>query len=233
MLATITFVVLILLIIAIVVQGGRRMGGGAMWWIKLFVVYMALMFFAFFVWILSLPLFLGLKRLPPVPIIMAIHNVLSKIMLVIFPIGITAAVVLYIIYNILRPILLAVSLGFVDLRGISPFSDLWDTGVFDFIQNLLTLNFPGMWHSALKIIVKTPQYTRELFSNEIRIVKEAGDASKEEALAKKEEIDAAIESCIATNTIPITPNMTAAERAKAERENSQAEITCRTPGAGA
>jgi hypothetical protein len=229
MLATITFVMIILFFIAFTVQGSRKFGGGVIWWIKLFVVYVALIFCAFFLWILTLPVFVGLKRLPPIPIIIVIHNILSKIMIIIFPIGITIAVVLYMVYRIFQPIILGVSLGIVNIRNHTPFKEFWDTGVFDFIEALLALDFRRMWSSALKIVVKTPDHVRELFSNEIRIAKESAEAGKEEALAQKEKMDKAIEKCIAENTIELTPNMSASERTKAEKENAKAEVSCRNP----
>lgn len=226
MLGTITFVLILLFIIVIVVLGTATNPKGFGWWIKVFVLYLALMIMSAFLWLFSLPLYLGLRRLPPFAIIKPIHGTLTQIMLWLLPIGLTIAIVCYLIYLVLRPIVLGITLGIVDISNYTPFKEFIETGVFEFVENLLTLNFPGIWRSGLKIMMRTPQYARDVFSTEIQLLTEAESETERMAREKKEAHDRAMEECVRANTVEITDLMTDIEKKVARLENEKIKKEC-------
>jgi hypothetical protein len=227
MLSTIVFVIILLFIILLASQLSKApTPKGFTWWIKLFVIYVALMIIAGLLWLLSFPVFVGLKRLPPFAIIIPIHNVFNQIMLWIMPIGITNAIVLYFIYLILRPIILAITLGIVDIAGYSPFREFIEMYIFEFVENLLKLNFPGMWRTSFKIMIKTPQYIREMFSSELRSLTELENRAEDVAREEKNARDQRVAECIQKNSIDITDLMTTTERKTAEAQNAKTKSEC-------
>jgi hypothetical protein len=234
MLGTITFVLILLFILVFALQMGKvATPKGFIWWIKLFVLYLALMIMAGILWLLSLPLYLGLRRLPPFAIIKPIHGALTQIMMWLFPIGMVVAIVCYLIFKALQPIVQGITLGIVDIANYTPFREFIETGVFDFVQNLLTLNFPGMWRSGLLILKRTPKYFREVFYDEIKTLTQLENRSETIAREKKAELDrekaardAEIEACIKNNTVEITDLMTDIEKRFAKAENEKAKQQC-------
>lgn len=227
MLSTIVFIIIILLIILFgSFMAGAKTPGGVVWWIKLFVIYVALMIISGILWLLSFPVFIGLKRLPPFAIIIPIHTVLNQIMLWIMPIGITIAIVCYVIYLVLRPIILGITLGIVDIKNYSPFREFDEMYIFEFVKRLIALNFPGMWETSFKIMIKTPEYIREMFSGEIQAATNLGNQTESAAREKKAERDRQVAECIRINRIEITDLMTTAERKKAEAQNAKSEKEC-------
>jgi hypothetical protein len=147
-------------------------------------------------------------------------------MLWIMPIGITIAIVCYLIYLVLRPIILGITLGIVDIKDYSPFREFIEMYVFEFVEHLLKLNFPGMWETSFKIMIKTPQYVREMFSSELSSLSEMENRSEDVARDKKTERDREVAECIRVNRIEITDLMTTAERKKAEAQNAKSEKEC-------
>lgn len=201
------------------------------WWIKLFILYVALMFFSLIVFILSLPLWLFLRRLAPHPVINGIRRIFWEIMKWIFPIGITIAVVLYFVWLILRYPLLGITLGIVDLSDYTPFKELIYTGVFDWVEALLTLNPVGIYHASWKIMQNTPRFAQELFGGEIRKVQEtsqtAGDTLEEEVTTSRVAKYAEYDKCVDNQSIQLTPNMSDEEKEKARQENEKIGENCR------
>lgn len=227
MLSTIVFIIIILFILLFVSQmSNLKSKKGVVWWIKLFVIYVALMIISGILWLLSFPVFIGLKRLPPFAIIIPIHSVLTQVMMWIMPIGITIAIVLYLIYLILRPIILGITLGIVDIAGYTPFREFIDMYIFEFVENLLKFNIPGMWRTSFKIMIKTPQYIREMFSSEIQTLTNTSNQTESAAREEKAKRDQRVAECIQTNRIEITDLMTTTERKKAEAQNAKTEKEC-------
>lgn len=201
------------------------------WWIKLFILYVALMFFSLIVFVLSLPLWLFLRRLAPHPIINGIRRIFWEIMKWIFPIGITIAVVLYFVWLILRYPLLGITLGIVDLSDYTPFKELIYTGVFDWVEALLTLNPVGIYHASWKIMQNTPRFAQELFGGEIRKVQEtsqtASDTLEEEVTTSRVAKYSEYDNCVDNQSIQLTPNMSDEEKEKARQENEKIGENCR------
>lgn len=192
---------------------------------------MAFMLFSLIVFILSLPLWLFLRRLPPKPIITAIRKIFWEIMKWIFPIGMTAGIVLYFVWLIFRPIILGITLGIVDISDFTPFSDLIFTGMFDWIEALLTLNPIAMYHASWKVLVNTPKFARELFGGEIRQAETASqriEASAQQEVADQRTKQQAYEMCVSSRTIAITDNMSATEKVRARAENESNRQQCQS-----
>jgi len=200
------------------------------WWIKLFVLYMAFMIFSLIVVILSLPLWLFLKRLPPHPVINAIRMVFWEIMKWIFPIGLTIAILLYFIYLALQPIIFGLSLGIVDLRNVTPFKELWDTGIFDWVIGLLTLNLVKMYHASWKILRKTPEFAYELFGGEIRKTEQSAQElesiAKEEIALQNAKMEA-YNTCVSSRSVELTDNMSGIEKIRAMSQNETVKKDCK------
>jgi hypothetical protein len=227
MLGTITFVLILLFILIFTLQAGNvATPKGIVWWIKLFVLYIALMIMAGFLWLLSLPLYVGLRRLPPFAVIKPIHGVLTQIMMWLFPIGMAIAVVLYLIFKALQPIIKGITLGIVDIADYTPFKEFIETGIFEFVENLVTFNFPGMWRTGLQIIKRTPQYFRELFSSEIQTLTQAENRTETIAREKKAARERETQECIKKNSVEITDLMTATEKRVATLENEKIKKEC-------
>jgi hypothetical protein len=188
------------------------------------------MIFSLIVVILSLPLWLFLKRLPPHPVINAIRMVFWEIMKWIFPIGLTIAILLYLIYKILQPIILGLSLNIVDIRYVTPFKELWDTGIFDWVEGLLTLNPVKMYHASWKVLKNTPAFAYELFGGQIRkaesSAQELESIAQEEIAIQKAKTDA-YNACVESGFIEINPNMSAVEKLQATTENQNIKNECR------
>lgn len=221
MLGTITFVLILLLFLVIIIAGTSTEGKSFSWWIKVFVLYLALMITSAFLWLFSLPLYLGMRRLPPFAVIKPIHGVLTQIMMWLLPIGLTIAIVCYLIYRVLKPLVQGLTLGIVDISGYTPFREFIETGVFEFVENLLSLNFPGIWRSGLNIMMRTPQYARELFSKEIDTTKQLADSGEQAAREKLDAEQRALEAKIKQNSIEINDLMTDSEKAAATKENER------------
>jgi hypothetical protein len=227
MIGTIAFVLILLFILIVALQAGKHAKPkGYIWWIKLFVLYLAMMIMSGILWLLSLPLFLGLRRLPPFAIIKPIHGALTQAMMYILPIGFTILIVCYLIYRVLQPMVQGITLGIVDISNYSPFREFIETGLFDFAENLLTLNFPGMWRTGLLILKRTPQYFREVFGEEIQTLTRAESQGEAAAKEKKAARDQAVEECIRSRTVPITDIMTATEKRIALAENEKIKKEC-------
>ena len=228
MLGTITFILILLLVITFMLQVTKKPSGkGIVWWIKLFILYIALMIIAGILWLFSLPLFVGMRRLPPFAIIIPVHTGLTQIMMWIMPIGFTIAVVLYFVYLILRPIILGITLGIVDIAGYTPFKEFIEMGIFDLIEAILTLDVRRAFNACKKILIKTPEFFRELFFNEINAIEGAAKQGEESAKKALAERDKRVQECIQKNSIEITDLMTTAERKKAELKNEKIEKECK------
>lgn len=153
-----------------------------------------------------------------------------EIMKWIFPIGLTIAILLYFIYIILQPLIFGLSLGIVNIRNVTPFKELWDTGIFDWVIGLLSLNPITMYHASWKVLKNTPAFAYELFGGQIR--KAESSAQELESIAKEEvEIQKAkkeaYDACVASRTIEINPNMSAVEKLQATTENQTIKDDCR------
>lgn len=195
------------------------------WWIKLFVLYLAFTIFSFVIWLLTLPIVLFLKRLRPKPVIEFIRKVWWKIMSYILPIGMTAAGLLYLIWLSMRLPLLAITLGIVDLNDVTPFKELIETGIFDWMEALFTLNPVAMYRATWKVLVQTPKLARELFGSEIRKAETTTEEIEEQAqveIAKRKEWD----TCIKSREIAITENMSSDEKQRAIAENNNIRKEC-------
>lgn len=228
MLSMIVFVIILMFIILFVTQMSKKpTPKGFTWWIKLFVIYIALMIISGILWVLSFPVFVGIKRLPPFAIIIPIHTVLNQIMMWILPIGITIAIVCYLIYIVLRPIVLGITLGIVDIASYTPFKEFIEMYIFEFVENLLSLNFPGMWNTSKKIMIKTPNYIRELFSSELSALTQMEKNTETIVQEKKAERERRVAECIQANRIEITDLMTDTEKKKAEAQNILSEKECK------
>lgn len=228
MLSTVFFIVILMLVITFILQVTKKpVNKGLVWWIKLFVLYIALMILSAILWLLSLPVVVGLKRLPPFSIILPFHGILTQIMMWLMPIGFTAAFVLYSIYIVLRPIILGITLGIVDISGFTPFREFIEMGIFDLIEAILTFNPWRIFEACKKILLKTPQFFREIFFYEIQTITQAAKTSEEMAKESLNERDLRVQECIQTNKIEITDIMTATEKKAAELENEKIETECK------
>jgi len=207
--------------------------------VKWFVLYLAFMILSLIVWLISLPLVVFLRDIPPHPIINFVRTIFWEVMKWIFPISLAIAIILYFVYKILRPILLGFSLGIFDLRGETPFKELWDTGVFDWIEALLTLNPVAMYHATKKLMLNTPKYARELLGNEINEAEKAQSTLEANATNASKNNDgkanvdsgadaqsSIVKKCIDIDTIPLNNNMTKSEREQASSENDAVRKRC-------
>jgi len=228
MLSTVFFIVILMLVITFILQVTKKpVNKGLVWWIKLFVLYVALMILSAILWLFSLPVVVGLKRLPPFAIILPFHGILTQIMMWLMPIGLTAAFVLYSIYIVLRPIILGITLGIVDIKDYTPFREFIEMGIFDLIEAILSFNIWRIFEACKKILIKTPQFFREIFFYEIQTITKAAETSETMAKESLNERDRRIEECIQTNRIEITDLMTASEKKTAELQNEKIETECK------
>lgn len=227
MLSTILIILILMLVITFILGVTKKPSNkGVVWWIKLFVLYVALMIFAAILWVLSLPVIIGLKRLPPFDLIIPAHVILTQIMLWIMPIGFTIAVVLYFVYLILRPIILGITLGIVDIADYTPFKEFIEMGIFELIEAILTLNFPRIWRALKKIMIKTPEFFREVFFGEIQTITQVTKDTEASTKAELSERDKRVNECIKTNSIEITDIMTSTEKKTAELKNEKIKKDC-------
>lgn len=153
-----------------------------------------------------------------------------EIMKWLFPIGLTCAIILYFIWKAFKPIIQGLSLGIVNLDDYTPFKELIQTGIFEWVEGLLTLNPIKIYHASWKVLKNTPAFAYELFGGQIR--KAESSAQELESIAKEEvEIQKAkkeaYDACVASRTIEINPNMSAVEKLQATTENQTIKDDCR------